>query len=290
MENPSFAFFGTPKASTIVLKVLKEKGFTPALIVTAPDRARGRKMIVTPPPVGMWAKENKVEMIQPEKITDEVIKDIKEKAPKGGWDFFVVFSYGYILPKELLDIPKHGVLNVHPSLLPKLRGASPIRGAILNYEKETGVSIILLDEKMDHGPILAQKKIELDKWPMGAIELEEKLSLFGGELLFKTIEDLFSGNVTPKEQNHNKATFSKKIKKEDGLLDLSASARENFLKIKAYEGWPGTYFFTDKGVRVKVTDAVLENGELKITRVVPEGRREMSYEEFLKTKTNACET
>lgn len=282
MENYNFVFFGTPEASVTVLETLKSKELVPSLIVTAPDRARGRKMIVTPPPVGIWAKENGIEMIQPGKITDGVANEIKDKAPKGGWDFFVVFSYGYILPKALLDIPKHGVLNVHPSLLPRLRGASPIRSLILNDESETGVSIILLDEKMDHGPILAQEKIELSEWPIGAIELEDKLSKFGGELLAKTISEWTSGNISPKEQNHGEATFSKKIKKEDGLLDLSAGARENFLKIKAYEGWPGTYFFTDEGVRVKVTDAELKNDELKITHVVPEGRREMRYEDFLK--------
>ncbi|MAF59627.1 MAG: methionyl-tRNA formyltransferase [Candidatus Pacebacteria bacterium] len=281
MENPKFVFFGTPASSVIVLEKLKEDGLIPRLIVTAPDKPQGRKMIISPPPVAIWARENNVAELQPEKLTDEVIEKIRGKAPQGAWDFFVVVAYGYILPQSLLDIPKKGVLNVHPSLLPKYRGASPIRTAILEGEEKTGVSVMVIDEEVDHGPTLSSETIEIDS-SIGAISLERRLFEIGGKLLANTIPKWLSGSIEPKEQKHEEASFSNKIKRENGLIDLEDDAYKNLRKIRAYEGWPGTYFFTESGTRVKIIDAEIEHDKLKINRVIPEGKNEMRYEDFFK--------
>lgn len=278
-------FFGTPQISVFVLEELKKAGIVPALVVTAPDKPRGRKMIITPPEAKVWAQAEGIPVLQPQKIADEFLAELESRAPQGGWDVFIVAAYGKLLPQKLLDMPKHEVVNVHPSLLPRLRGATPIRGAILADEKETGVTIMIIDAEMDHGPILAQKKINIAEWPPHASGLEETLAKEGGALLAEVLPKWLKGEIEPQEQDHDKATFTKKIKKEDGLIDLNDDPYQNLLKIRAYEGWPGAYFFTKKGdreIRVKIMDAKLADGALEITRVIPEGKKEMSYEEFQK--------
>lgn len=284
MANSRFAFFGTPRLSTIVLDELKTAQLLPTLIVTVPDKPAGRGLTLTPSPVKTWAGAHSIEVLTPTKVRDTAF--LNELRARGPWDFFVVAAYGKILPKELLDIPRKGVLNVHPSLLPRLRGASPIQSAIITDEKHTGVTIMLIDEEMDHGPILAQEPVEVEPWPPRAGELEERLARAGGSLLAKTIPAWLAGSVTPKEQDHRTATFCKKIEKEDGFLDFSADPYQNFLKIRAFSEWPGTYFYARRGgkdVRVKIADATYANGALTITRVIPEGKREMSYDDFLRS-------
>jgi len=282
----SIAFFGTPEISVIVLKELKEAGFTPKLVVTMPDKPKGRRLALTPPPAKVWAQENNINFVQPEKLDGSFLELLRE----GNFDLFVVASYGKILKQELLDIPKHGALNVHPSLLPKLRGASPIISAILEDEQKTGVTIMLLDAGMDNGPILAQASIEIDdsptgEWPPKASELGELLVSEGGKMLAEVIPRWIAGKIKPEAQDHEKATFTKKITKEDGLIELDADPYKNLLKIRAFDQWPGTYFFADrsgKKIRVKITDADLEEGKLIIKKVIPEGKKEMDYEDFLR--------
>lgn len=209
-----------------------------------------------------------------------------DELAQADWDVFVVASYGKILPKRLLDIPKRGTINVHPSLLPRLRGPSPIRTAILNDDKETGVSIMLLDEKMDHGPLLAQKKVPLASWPPHGKELDEILAHEGGKLLAHILPLWISGDIEARPQNDDLATYCSFIKKEDGLLDLSANPYENLLKIRAYEEWPVAYTFFEragKKLRVQILDAHLEAGKLAIDFVKPEGKGEMSYQDFLRS-------
>lgn len=294
-KNLKIVFFGTPHFAAVILDRLKESGIEMTLIITAPDKPKGRKLVMTPPEVKVWAHDNEIDVLQPDDLCDEnFLEDLKNT----DWHLFIVASYGTILPKGILDIPKHGTLNVHPSLLPKLRGASPIISAIITDEKKTGVSIMLVDEKMDHGPIVAQASIEIENlpdskmgWPPHASMLSEILATEGGNLLAEVIEPFIAGEITPEEQEHSKATYTTKVQKEDGLIDLSdplptgRQAHENLRKIRAYEGWPGTYFFIKKGskdVRIKIMDAQLKDGKLIITRVIPEGRREMDYEDFLR--------
>ncbi|OGG47002.1 methionyl-tRNA formyltransferase [Candidatus Kaiserbacteria bacterium RIFCSPHIGHO2_01_FULL_49_13] len=279
-----FVFFGTPHFAVFVLEELDAAGFKPSLIVTAPDKPQGRKLVITPPPVKRWAIERNISILQPEKLDSSFLYKLRTT----DYGLFTVAAYGKILPKALLDIPKHGVLNVHPSLLPRLRGASPVRSAILEDERATGVSIMLMDEKMDHGPIVAQATIELEpsEWPPKARIFEELMAREGGKLLAEVMPEWIAGNITPEPQDDSKATFCKKITKEDGLIDLSGDPYKNFLKIRGYDGWPGAYFFAErsnKKIRVKINDAEFSNGRLTLKRVTPEGKKEMGYEAFLRS-------
>lgn len=278
--GPSIAFFGTPNFSVDILNHLKEAGLTPELVVATPDKPQGRKMIITPPPTKVWAEENNVLCIQPKTLK----KNLPEELTGGSFDLFIVASYGKIIPQEVLDLPEHGTLNVHPSLLPLLRGASPIQSSILQDLKETGVTIMLLDADMDHGPIIAQATVEIENWPPKASMLMDLLAQVGGDLLTESILPWINGDIKAEEQDHDKATYIDKIEKEDGLLDIeNGDPYKNYLKIQAFDMGPGTYFFADKGgkkIRVKIIDAEYKNKKLTLTRVVPEGKKEMDFADF----------
>lgn len=275
-KNPNIAFFGTPHRAVIVLETLKQSGIVPKLIITQPDRPQGRKLVITPPAVKTWAQKEKIPFLQPENLEDQTfIQTLKE----GNFDVFVVVAYGKILRQNILNIPKHGCLNLHASLLPKLRGSSPIETAILTDEKKTGVTIILMDNLMDHGPIVVEKEVELSSWPISLEELSKILLESGAELMAQTIPLWLDGKIKPLEQNHAEATTAKKIKKEDGLIDLSDDPYKNYLKFLAFREWPTTYFFLEKDkkkTRVIITDAMYENGLFVIKKVIPEGKKETS--------------
>lgn len=279
MQDTRYVFFGTPDIAVTVLEKLKEAGLLPSLVVTAPDRPSGRGMKLTPPPVKVWADENNIPTLQPEKLDEAFVNQIKEES----WDLFVVFAYSALLKRAVLDIPKHGTINLHPSLLPKLRGPSPIVSAILTDQKTTGVTVMLIDEKMDHGPILAQQEVAVDEWPPRVSELQAMLMEVGGALLADTIPKFVRGGIDPQEQDHNSATFCHMLKKEDGRIDLNDDPYQNLLKIRAYETWPRAHFFNDNGKRVTVLSAHLQEGALVIDEVIPEGRGKMLYEDFLRS-------
>ena len=282
----NIVFFGTPKIATIVLSELKHAGITPTLIVTAPDAPKGRKLVFTPSPVSDWGGREDIEVLKPKTFKDNPDLDVLLNTE---WDLFIVAAYGKIIPRTILDLPKHGALNVHPSLLPKFRGPSPIRSAILADERTTGVTIMQMDEKMDHGPIVAQAKIELDQkdWPPRGNMFDELMAHAGGELLAEVIPAWIGGEIEAEKQDHEKATYCKKITKEMGEIDLDDDPYQNLLKIRAFDGWPGTYFFTErdgKNIRVKITDAELtKDGALNILKVIPEGKKEIKYEDFCKS-------
>ena len=279
-----FAFFGTPQIGVWVLDELEKEGFTPSLVVTNPDAPKGRKLTLTPSPVSLWARERNIETLKPASLKhEEVITALKDAA----CDLYIVAAYGKMIPREILALPKYKVLNMHPSLLPKLRGASPIRSAILENMNPTGVSIMVLTEGMDEGPIVAQKEVAIreEEWPLRGRELDELLAKKGGALLAQILPSWIEGTSEAKEQDHSQATYSTKITKDMGLIDLSSDPYENLLKIRAFDGWPGAYFFHQKNgqrIRVKIIDAEIKDGELRITRVVPEGKKEMGFEEFLR--------
>lgn len=280
-SSPKIAFFGTPDLAVWVLDALKREGVIPDLVVTAPDAPKGRKLVLTPPPAKVWAEANGVPVIQPEKIkTPEFEAELRAR---GDWDLFIVAAYGKIIPANILYMPERKTINVHPSLLPLLRGASPLQTAILEDMRDTGVTIMRLDEKMDHGPILAQEKASLSTWPVDQDTLGKHLAEAGGRLIARLLPDILSGKAQETEQDHSKATYTKKIAKEDGLIDLSADGYKNYLKWNAFRGWPGTYFFAEKDgkkIRVTVAKAAHENGAFMPERVVPEGKKEMNWEEF----------
>jgi len=284
-KNKNWIFFGTSRFSVLVLEELRVAGFLPSLVITVPDKPKGRKMVLTPPDTKVWAEKNGVSVIQPQSLREEknpgVLEKIKSYSPDR-FDFAVVASYGKIIPQNILDIPRLGMLNVHPSLLPRLRGASPLQSAVLT-ENETGVTIMRLDADMDNGPIVAQEKIVVENWPPYESELEELLGHAGGKLLAEKLPDWLAGKIVETEQNHELATFCKKIEKEDGFLNLEDSAETNLRKIRAYHTWPGAYFFAERGdkkIRVIVKRASLADGKLVLEKVVPEGKKEMSYADF----------
>jgi len=280
-KKPNIAFFGTPERAVIALEELKKGGVMPSLIVTQPDRPQGRKMIVTPPPVKEWALREGVSVIQPEKLDADAIKTLRA----GNFDFFVVVAYGKIMKSEVLNIPKYGSINLHASLLPRLRGASPVETAILTDERKTGATIILMDEEMDHGPVLLESEVQLPVWPLPAEDLAAAIVKDGSRLLIQAMDGLMKGTLKPVEQDHTKATFTKKIEKEDGLLDQNADPYQNFLKWNAYKEWPKSFFFVEKNgkkIRVIVTDASYEDGKFVIKKVIPEGKKEIAWSEFSK--------
>ena len=280
MSNPPlFAFFGTPKFAVNVLNALEAHGMLPALVITAPDRKQGRGMVLTPSPAKSWATERGIDVLTPATLKDEQL--VAELA-NTEWDVFVVAAYAKLIPKNILDIPKHGCLNIHPSLLPKLRGPSPALTAILNDERSTGVTVMHMAERMDAGPVVAQARVELeeDAWPLQGSEFEELLATEGGNLLAEVLPFYLKGEITPEPQDESKATFSKKFTDEDALIDLQGDARQNYLKIKAFDKGPRAYMVVD-GKRVIIKDAEFVNGTLIITRVIPEGRKEMEYSQFL---------
>src|SRR3989338_6747942 len=163
-----FAFFGTPELATVVLDALESAGYLPMIVVTTKEKKKNRGMQLTASPVKQWANKRGIETIAPETLDDSTVEILRSK----NCDLFIVIYYGKVLPKIILDIPSHGTLNIHFSLLPRWRGTSPVRAAILNDNREVGTSIILLDEKIDHGPVVAHKKIVVLEWPPRAQEME----------------------------------------------------------------------------------------------------------------------
>ena len=266
-----FIFFGTDDFSIEVLKILLQKGYKPDFCITQPDRPKGRNLVMTPPDIKVFCEKENIEVLQFEKLEASEIPEV---------DFYVVASYGKIIPKEVVDKPRLGALNVHPSLLPKYRGASPIETAILNDDKNTGVTIMMMDEKMDHGPIISQKEVNFDSWPT-KVEVRDKLAKIGGEMLTEVVKDLENINTT--EQDHTKATFTKMLKKSDGEIIGSDLEKTKWLKFVALNPWPGTFFFTTKKdlkIRVKITDAEFDGEKFQIKKVIPEGKKEMDWESF----------
>jgi len=282
--KPLFAFFGTPRFAVKVLDALEAQGLVPALVVTAPDKPRGRGLEMHPSPVKEWATLRGIDVATPATLKDEAF--VGELA-NTEWDVFVVAAYAKLIPATVLSMPRRGCLNVHPSLLPKFRGPSPARSAILADERTTGVTIMQMDEQMDHGPVVAQARIVLeeDAWPPKGGEFEDLLATEGGALLAEIMPEWIAGTITPAPQDEAAATFTKKFSNEDARIDLSHNARENFLKIRAFDGNPRPYFIAENGKRIGIVDAAFVDGTLEILKVVPEGKKEMEYKDFLRGLT-----
>jgi len=283
INDLNIAFFGSPQMAVYVLDALLARKIKPNLIISQPDKRVGRGLLLTKPPAKIWAEKNNIPVFQPNTLTNQEI--VQTITNKGVWDLFIVAAYGKIIPQSILDIPKYGTLNVHPSLLPHLRGASPIQSAILE-DNETGVTIMLMDEQMDHGPIIMQQKTETQNWPPRTSELLKITGAQGGKMLAEIIPKWVENKIQPREQDHKNATFTKKIQKEDGLINLNEDSLKNFRKIQAFDIWPRAYFYTEtnpqcKKTRVIITDASLENKKLIIKKVIPENKKEMDYNIFI---------
>ncbi len=276
-KNLSFAFFGTPELVVPILDTLVSNGYVPKVVITTPDRPQGRKMTITPPPAKVWALAYNIPVLQPEKLDSEFLA----KMSRFNLDIGLVVAYGKIIPQTLIDSFSKGIINVHYSLLPKYRGATPVEAAILYGDTETGVSIQQMQFKLDAGPILNKRKTEIGENETG-IELRNRLNEMAKGMLIETLGEIESETVKPIIQDESLVTLCKKIEKEDGEIKLSDDPKKNYLKYRAYFGWPGVFFFDENKMRVKITEAEFSNGKFKIIKVVPEGKKEMPYGAFLK--------
>lgn len=299
-------FMGTPEFAVPTLRKLIEAGHEIIAVFTQPDRPVGRKQIITPPPVKVFAAERGLAIHQPTKIKTfearEQIEPLFKQADAG-----IVAAYGRILPEWMLNAPRMGCVNVHSSLLPKHRGAAPINWAIARGERETGVTIMQMDAGLDTGPMLSQRAI-----PIGveetAAELTPRLAELGAELLVETLNKLERGEIRPQPQNDAEATLAPILKREDGKVDWTMTAEEIFNRLRGFTPFPGCYTFFN-GHRLEIVKARVEPGlasadkfqpgavceiakdsfvvacgggtRLRITQVQPEGKRVMVARDFL---------
>ena len=300
----NIVFMGTPDFAIPALKVLIESEHSVSAVFTQPDKPKGRGHKLTPPPVKVLAEENGIAVYQPESLkrdADEYIKIIKDINP----DIIVVCAYGKILPKEVLDIPRLGCVNIHGSLLPKYRGAAPIQWAVLNGDEETGITTMLMNEGLDTGDILLVEKTAIGENET-ASELFDRLSDMGAELLMKTIDDLQKGEVTPSKQDDSKATYAQMLSKDLSGIDFNRPVREVHKKICGLSDWPCAVTSID-GKRLKVYrseivsntkpdaepgEIINENdftvacidGSLRLVEVQAEGSKRMKSEDYLRGK------
>ena len=249
MKDIRVVFMGTPDFSVPVLKGLIEN-YNVVGVVTQPDKEVGRHKELTYSPVKKVALENNIEVLQPIKIRKE-FDAVLAMQP----DLIVTCAYGQIIPKEILDYPKYKCINVHASLLPKLRGGAPLHHAIIDGYDKTGITIMYMAEKMDDGDILSQAEIKIDE-NMTVGELHDILSPMGRELLLKTLDDLIKGNITPIKQNEEEVTFGYNIKREEELIDFNKTTKEVHNQIRGLSPFPGAYTILD-GLEVKIYKSII---------------------------------
>ncbi len=280
-RKPNFVFFGTPEFAAIILQKLTDAGMPPAAVVCNPDRPVGRKEIITPPPTKLLAQKYNIPILQP-----EVLSISNYQLPISKPDFAVVAAYAKIIPAEIIAAFPRSVVGVHPSLLPKHRGSSPIQTAILEGDKETGVTLYILDEKVDHGPILAQRELEFPISNFQFPTLLEKLAELGGNLLVETLPKFLAGEIKPRPQNEAEATYTKKFATADAFVaesDLNeavngASSEKVAAierRIRALNPEPGVWTMKN-GKRIKLLEAEIQNGKLALKIIQEEGGRPKS--------------
>ena len=230
----NIVFMGTPDFAVPTLEKLAQSSHNILAVITQPDKPVGRKQVLTPPDVKVCAEKYNIPVLQPESLrNDNSFNEIKSLAP----DVIVVVAYGKILPKNILDIPRYGCVNVHGSLLPKYRGASPIQSAVLNGDKISGVTTMFMGEGLDTGDILLKKETEIGENETSA-ELFDRLSYMGADLLLKTLEGLENGSITPEKQNENDATYTVKITKDMCPIDWGKPALVIHNQVRGLQTWP----------------------------------------------------
>ena len=277
-------FMGTPSLAVPILRAVHESNHEVIGVVTQPDRPRGRGRKVGISPVKELAMGFRLPIMQPETTKDEVfIAQVKRMSP----DLIVVVAYGRMLTRDLLDIPPLGCINVHPSLLPKYRGAAPIQWAIVNGEERTGITIIKMDEGMDTGDILLAQEVEIGDNDT-AQSLHDTLAQVGANLIIKAMDQLNSGTLRPIPQDHREATYAPLLKKEDGLIDWSRDALDIFNRIRGFNPWPGAFTYL-KGLRLKVFSGKIIAGEVreragKVVQCGPEGVKVTTGKDYLLIK------
>lgn len=267
-----FVFFGTPEFATIILKQLIEAGMLPATVVCNPDRPTGRKKILTSPPTKVLAEKYSISVFQPETFDISIFKSLNVDEV----DFAVVAAYAKIIPKKILDSLPNKFIGVHPSLLPKYRGPTPIQTAILNGEKETGVTLFLMDEKIDRGAILRNEKLEIrneDNYE----SLMKRLAKLSADLLIQTLPKFIKGEIRPAPQNDDEATYTKKFTTQDAYVDLEKDdPLMTERKIRALNPAPGVWTLQQiqgKQQRIKILEAGLSNSRLKLKKIQIAGKK-----------------
>ena len=244
MDKKKIVFMGTPKFAVPILEMLIEN-FGVDLVITQPDKKVGRKKVLTAPPVKILAEEKGIRVLQPEKISgdEDVLAELKELNP----DIIITAAYGQLVPESILEIPKYKCINVHGSLLPKLRGGAPIQYSILEDHGKTGITIMYMVKKLDAGDMIS--KVEVDILDSDNYEsLHDKLSIAGRDLLKETLPNIFTGNIAPEKQDDSLATFARNILREDEKIDWNKSAREIFNQIRALDPTPGAFTYLDENV------------------------------------------
>jgi methionyl-tRNA formyltransferase len=296
-------FMGSPAFAVPALRSLMSNKYDISMVYTQPDKRTGRGQQVTPCAIKQYAAANGLSVVQPEKFRGpDVVEQLSGLQP----DIIVVAAYGQILPDTVLRIPKYKCINIHPSLLPKYRGPSPIAAAILNGDAETGVTIMLIEAKVDSGPILNQRRVAVADED-DAESLSGKLAELGARLLIETLPDWVAGRIQPAAQDESLASYTRMETKDDGRLDLNLSALQLWRKVRAYHPWPGCYVHW-KEERLKILKAIPVNdgsrmeigqvialprtqaartavqtgeGLLGLITLQPEGKREMAAADFI---------
>ena len=262
-------FFGTPEFSKPFLQALiDDEKIEVASVYCQPDKPVGRGGKLTPSPVKLLALDHNIQVNTPKSLKKD--PDVTSTLKEFDADLFVVVAYGKILPADILDIPKMGAINVHPSLLPRHRGPSPMQGAIEQGDTVTGVSIMLLDEGMDTGPLLAFETIDLDEYETYT-SLEKKVHLHGPQLLTETLHRYIAGQIEPSEQNEEKATLTHLLHREDGHVVWSQTMGEIERKSRAWEKWPGLWSMWDRSRGVCLRVKLLEIRPVDFVADVPPG-------------------
>jgi methionyl-tRNA formyltransferase len=270
-------FWGTSDFGLPSLDALNQGEDQVVAGITQPDSPSGRGLKLQLSPIKKYCLENNISIIQPVKLKDgSIVDEIK----KYDADIAVLAAYGKILPKEILDIPKLGFINIHASLLPKYRGASPIHRAIVDGEEETGVSIIRMTPELDAGDILLQQGIKIDIDDTTE-SMSAKLAKLGAELTLKALDQIKTGKAKNLKQDNSKATYAPQLKKCDGQINWKADAKSIHNFIRGMNPWPGAFIMV-KGKRVKILKSEILEEKLKILLVQPEGKKVMSYEEYIR--------
>ena len=263
------AFFGTPRFAQIVLEDLINSPYKPNLVISSPDAKVGRGQQLKRSPVKETALKNHITILEPQTLLGPAFLTTIAAVQ---FDLAILVAFGKIIPKNILKIPKYGFINVHPSFLPKYRGPSPIQSAILAKEEKSGVTIMKLDEEIDHGPILGQAELKIENDDTHD-SLAEKLASLGADLLLETLPNYLSGKLKPQPQNHTKATFTEHIKKQDGFINLkNPPTPKTFDRmVRAFYPWPTVW----TKLEGKVLKFLPEN------KIQPESKRPMTIKEFL---------
>ena len=294
--NKKIVFMGTSNFAVPILKSLYQNGYPISVVYTQPPKKSNRGLKLSKSPINLFADNIALDVRTPQSLKNNNEEELflNELKP----DIILVVSFGQMIPKNILNIPKYGFLNIHASLLPKLRGAAPIQRSIMNRDKESGISIMKINENLDEGPICNQYSLKISE-KMNAEELSEKLSLIASEKILYILDNIYDGNLEFKDQDHSKATYAKKIQKLEGKIDWNENADKIIGKINGLYPYPGA-FFSFNGERYKILkaekssttgkpgDIASENfevccgeGSIKVLSIQREGKRVQQINEFL---------